>query len=287
MVGVAPRANGSEGMSRLLKPRNVSALVLSFLVGICVVLARPAHAQFAYGSYGDDAARQTLELRIVDATNAIRVRYGLTHLTANHLLRMAARSHSEEMLRLAYFSHTSPTRGEETVSDRVFNAGSTEVEVGENLAVYEGYSLEDIANRVVEDWMNSPGHRANLLKKSYNAIGLGVAFEGRRCLVTQVFAASRVALQPVTPRLQGGQVVARFVGQVRGRVREVGVFDGQNPLARATVGYDGSFDVSVTLRANSGVHALNVGILAGRGHGTSTFEIYNVVQVNTNAVAAR
>ncbi|MBM3463505.1 MAG: hypothetical protein FJX76_15505 [Armatimonadetes bacterium] len=252
------------------------------LVAILLGMAGPA-----LGSYGEEAQRRALESKIVLYTNAVRAKHGLQPLSSDVLLAAAARGHSEEMMTLGYFSHTSPTASLKTVSDRVALAGSSEVEVGENLAYYEGYSLDAVAARVIQDWMDSPGHRANLLKGTYNTIGLGVAFNGRKCLVTQVFASSRITVAPVQTALKGGQIEARLSGRVRNGARELGIFDGRTPLEKVKVAADGTFSANVTLRANSGTHSLSLGLVAGRTGGCATYEIYNSLPIDTNAVAAR
>src|SRR5687768_2327815 len=63
-----------------------------------------------------------LESKIIAQTNAVRRQHGLGTLSYDSLLRRAAVGHSDEMLRLDYFSHTSPNAARRDVSDRVFQA---------------------------------------------------------------------------------------------------------------------------------------------------------------------
>lgn len=130
-----------------------------------------------------------LEGRLLNPTNAERLRPGLAPVSASSVLAQAARHHAEEMTRLAYFSHVSPTPGRREVGDRVSLVGGAQVAVGENLFAVALRDL-DVADRVIAGWMASPGHRANLLGLEWTHVGFGLA-EGRdgRAYVVQVFAA--------------------------------------------------------------------------------------------------
>lgn len=130
-----------------------------------------------------------LEGRLLDLTNAERFRAGLAPAAASTVLAQAARHHAEEMARLAYFSHVSPTPGRREVADRVSIVGGAQAAVGENLAAVSLRNL-DVADQAIAVWMASPGHRDNLLRPEWTHVGFGVA-EGRdgRANVVQVFAA--------------------------------------------------------------------------------------------------
>ncbi|MFN2323006.1 MAG: CAP domain-containing protein [Trueperaceae bacterium] len=130
-----------------------------------------------------------LEARLLDLTNGERLREGLAPVAGSSVLALAARHHAEEMTRLAYFSHVSPTPGRRDVGDRVSLVGGAQIAVGENLAAVSLRDL-DVADRVIAGWMASPGHRANLLRPEWTHSGFGIA-EGRdgRAYVVQVFAA--------------------------------------------------------------------------------------------------
>lgn len=145
---------------------------------LTLALALPAHA----------TRLDSVEQRILEYTNSERQSHGLAPLVLDGSLTEAARAHSEEMARLEYFSHESPTPGHEKLRQRTSAAGCRAREVGENIAYYDGYSPDQVAQQVVTDWMNSPGHRANILRPSFRAIGIGVASNGRKILATQDFA---------------------------------------------------------------------------------------------------
>jgi uncharacterized protein YkwD len=106
--------------------------------------------------------------------NQIRAERGLPSLRENGKLRRAAVGHSGDMVARRFFEHTAP--GGATMVNRIFatryvprNAGWA---LGENLAWGTG-SLST-PRGLMRAWMNSPGHRANIVKRAYREIGIGV-----------------------------------------------------------------------------------------------------------------
>ena len=106
--------------------------------------------------------------QIVAATNRQRAERGLTPLRANALLASAAVLKVEDMFLLQYFAHESPRTGE-GAADLAGRVGYKYILIGENLAL--GNTFET-AEDIVTGWMNSPGHRANILKSGYQEIGV-------------------------------------------------------------------------------------------------------------------
>ena len=111
------------------------------------------------------------ESEVVRLVNEIRVSNGLRPLTQDWQLSRVARYKSQDMRDLGYFSHTSPTYGSPFEMMRSF--GITYRTAGENIA--KGYSTP---KAVVDAWMNSPGHRANILNSAYTHIGVGYVASG-------------------------------------------------------------------------------------------------------------
>lgn len=111
------------------------------------------------------------EAEVVRLVNGIRAENGLKALTANWELSRVARYKSEDMARGGYFSHTSPTYGSPFQMIRSF--GLSYRSAGENIA----YGQRTPA-AVVDAWMNSSGHRANILNASYTQIGVGYCASG-------------------------------------------------------------------------------------------------------------
>ncbi|MGW3286281.1 CAP domain-containing protein [Streptomyces sp. NPDC001002] len=108
---------------------------------------------------------------VVDLTNRERARAGLPPLAIDPLLTRAAQAHSADMVARAFYSHTDPEGGQPW--DRAARAGSRRRTIGENIACGQRSAAE-----VVEGWMNSPGHRANILKPDFTHIGIGFAGGG-------------------------------------------------------------------------------------------------------------
>src|SRR3989344_1949733 len=104
---------------------------------------------------------------IIAATNRIRASSGLDELSLNPKLQLAAMERASDMAAKKYFSHTSPD-GVSAWDWLSVNDYSYEY-AGENLAI--NYTDTQV---LLEDWLASPSHKANLLNPEYNDIGVGV-----------------------------------------------------------------------------------------------------------------
>ena len=111
------------------------------------------------------------ENEVIRLVNEIRAENGLKPLTTNWELSRIARYKSEDMSSNRYFSHTSPTYG--TPFQMIRSFGLSYRSAGENIA----YGQRTPA-AVVNAWMNSSGHRANILNASYTQIGVGYCASG-------------------------------------------------------------------------------------------------------------
>ena len=111
------------------------------------------------------------ESEVIRLVNQRRAENGLKPLTANWELSRVARYKSEDMSSRGYFSHTSPTYGSPFQMIRSF--GLSYRSAGENIA----YGQRTPA-AVVDAWMASSGHRANILSASYTQIGVGYCAGG-------------------------------------------------------------------------------------------------------------
>ncbi|MFE1249443.1 CAP domain-containing protein [Streptomyces sp. NPDC058735] len=109
---------------------------------------------------------------VTDLTNRERGRAGLPPLTVDAHLTAAAQAHSADMVTRAFYAHTAPDGGRPR--DRAAAAGSTRRAIGENIACGHRSPAD-----VVEGWMNSPGHRANILEPGFTHLGVGFAGGGR------------------------------------------------------------------------------------------------------------
>lgn len=138
---------------------------------------------------GDDADLLELEQRIVERINDARSEAGLPPLQPHPLVAEAARAHSEEMARLDYFAHESPTPASRRFTDRLKQAGAQSFgAAAENIA--KGSYGGDPAAGIVQSWMDSPGHRENILSERYLYTGVGVAMRGGTLWSTQVFTSA-------------------------------------------------------------------------------------------------
>ncbi|QAA32595.1 CAP domain-containing protein [Clostridium manihotivorum] len=131
----------------------------------------------------------TIEADILKYTNEERQKNGLKPLTINSTAFKYARSKSEEMIRLNYFDHKSPVNG--YITDIANKNSWRYSNIGENIYTmsFSGQRVEDVASgqKIVQSWMNSPGHRANILNGNYTQIGIGVAAYNGKVMATQIF----------------------------------------------------------------------------------------------------
>jgi uncharacterized YkwD family protein/spore coat assembly protein SafA len=108
------------------------------------------------------------EMEVIRLVNVERAKYGLKPLAHNWELSRVARFKSKDMAQLGYFDHTSPTYG--SPFKMMSDFGIRYSYAGENIAM--GYRTPE---EVVKGWMNSPGHRRNILSSNFTQIGVGYA----------------------------------------------------------------------------------------------------------------
>ncbi|MBM7605269.1 putative YkwD family protein [Metabacillus crassostreae] len=111
------------------------------------------------------------EQQVVESTNQERAKNGLSALKVDPALSQVAREKSLDMQRNNYFSHTSPTYG--SPFDMMKKFGITYRAAGENIAKGQRTPEE-----VVNAWMNSAGHRKNILSANFTHIGVGYVSSG-------------------------------------------------------------------------------------------------------------
>lgn len=108
----------------------------------------------------------TFQEQVVALVNKERAKAGLKPLAVDAALTKAAQAKAKDMSDNNYFSHTSPTYG--SPFDMMKQFGISYKTAGENIAKGQRTPQE-----VMDGWMNSPGHRANILNASYTHIGVG------------------------------------------------------------------------------------------------------------------
>jgi len=158
--------------------RRLPLLAALAACAIAVIAPAPASAQACGNSQADPTIESALVIR--DATlcllNAQRAQQGLRSLAPNRRLALAAKRHAQDMVARDYFSHDS-LDGRDFVT-RIVRAsyvrrGDGGWTLGENLA-WGSYELAT-PSAIVDAWMNSPGHRANILNGRFREIGFGLA----------------------------------------------------------------------------------------------------------------
>ena len=127
-----------------------------------------------------DSTVTSYEQEVIRLVNEIRAENCLKALTYDWELSRVARYKSQDMKDNRYFSHTSPVYG--SPFQMMKNFGISFRSAGENIA--KGYRTPQA---VVNGWMNSSGHRANILNASYTHIGVGYVSDGNYW--TQMFLA--------------------------------------------------------------------------------------------------
>ncbi len=118
-----------------------------------------------------DSSALSFEKEVVRLVNEIRAKNGLKPLAYNWELSRVARYKSQDMHDNRYFSHTSPVYG--LPFQMIKSFGITFRSAGENIA-----KGQTSPKAVVDAWMNSSGHRANILNPSFTGIGLGYVSDG-------------------------------------------------------------------------------------------------------------
>jgi uncharacterized YkwD family protein/spore coat assembly protein SafA len=116
----------------------------------------------------DPGAYNSLEEEVVRLVNIERGKQGLGALKMNWELARVARLKSEDMALKKYFDHQSPTYG--SPFDMIKSFGIKYLNAGENIAKGQKNAAD-----VMKGWMNSAGHKANILNANYTEIGVGVA----------------------------------------------------------------------------------------------------------------
>ncbi|MDQ0160356.1 putative YkwD family protein [Alkalibacillus salilacus] len=132
---------------------------------------------------------QSPEEKVAELTNAERQDQGRSPLTYSTELSKVAEEKAKDMYNNNYFSHTSPTYG--SPFDMMNQFGINYRTAGENIA-----KGQPSASAVVQDWMNSTGHRRNILSPDFNRIGVG-SYQGHW---VQMFIYSETTQDPNPPK---------------------------------------------------------------------------------------
>jgi uncharacterized protein YkwD len=154
-----------------VRPFTAAAILVS---GSALVSAIPASSSNCAGAEAEAQALSPtqLEASLTCLINEERAKAGLRSVRSSGRLRQAALRHSRDMVRRGYFEHTSPSG--KTFVDRINATGYTRRArrwlLGENLIW--GRGTESTPQAMVDDWIGSPPHRANLLRARFREIGV-------------------------------------------------------------------------------------------------------------------
>jgi|GEM_PF-490275 uncharacterized protein YkwD len=138
-----------------------------------------------------------VEELIFEMTNQARRAQGLAPLAKDDELGNMARAYSNDMLQRHFFDHTNPEGL--SIDERLSKDYHHRVNImGENIWSGSGYDpgkAQDLAKEIVQDWLNSPGHRENVLSPDFTHLGVGVSAHHQSIRATQEFV-GRFSLWP-------------------------------------------------------------------------------------------
>jgi hypothetical protein len=152
-----------------------------------------------------DAMPDTARLA-ADLANQVRIEQGLPPLEYDPTLAAIAETHCLDMIERNYFGHQSPEGWLERHRVARWHRGFIGV-TGENIWGMDGRErpASELAELMVDNWMESPKHKENILRPNYNRMGVGLVREGNKFRAAHLFAEAAARLDPpVEFRLQRG-----------------------------------------------------------------------------------
>lgn len=138
-----------------------------------------------------DPDYQLLNAAVFYLTNVERTNRGVSALPHHELLEVAAYNHSMKMATTGFFSHTNTVdKSRASTEDRGHLAGIANPKFAENIAYNYpdvGSTYLQVATKLIDQWMNSPGHRSNILSTEGKQMGAGTYYYSGKIYGTQVF----------------------------------------------------------------------------------------------------
>lgn len=188
------RYNGS--LSHLfLNARSAFLLAVSIITSLPLASQPASVAQTESFKGAINVEIRRIEAMVFEMLNRERRKAGRNHLKLDAPLTSLARRHSLDMATRGYLSHTNPSgdgptqRGQKAgLTVTRSKRGETRTGISENIGLMPtGYvkghgwvrTADDVARAMMRDWMNSPAHRSNILDTSSEAVGVGVAADGK------------------------------------------------------------------------------------------------------------
>jgi uncharacterized protein YkwD len=216
----------------VLSPARFPSILTALILSLCAVAsaAEPPSAK--------------LEKEMFELVNKDRKAHGKKPLKFSDGFAAVARAHSADMAKAGFFGHKSPTTGQ--VANRLVAAKLRVKTCGENVA--KNYTVKNAEERL----MNSPGHRANILRDVYSHIGIGIVRSGIGLYyITQVFGTP-------APKLD----LAKTHANMLAKLNKTRIAKGKLPFkGNATLNHVAAQQAAVMANAGKGV-TLNIGQLA-------------------------
>jgi uncharacterized protein YkwD len=170
----------------------VAAVLVTFFTQIIPLIAFPTpsvNQLHAVSPPPGVTYLEKLEDLVFQKTNQQRRAKGLDPLSQDNELREVARAYSNDMLVRRFFDHTTPDGI--SFGERILDRYRHRVRfVGENIWSASGYNLgkiHQIAKEIVDDWMSSHSHRANMLDPDFTHLGVGISGRNGTIRATQEF----------------------------------------------------------------------------------------------------
>lgn len=183
-------------------PHILGHKALALFSGLLVTLKIFTLALLSFGPVIPAFSSAITPANIISLTNQSRESYQLRDLSENLVLDKAAQIKADDMLARGYFSHNTPDG--KTPWDFITGSGYGYIMAGENLAV----NFTEAEN-VEQAWMDSPGHKANIVNKNFEEIGIGISqgeYQGHSAIfVVQMFgtpAEQKITLTDTPTRVQ-------------------------------------------------------------------------------------
>jgi uncharacterized protein YkwD len=163
----------------------IAVLVVAALGAVVVQRDEAAGLPDAEGCPGSGAFPEKTDLEanraaILCLLNAERAKHGLVPLRQHPLLELASQRHSDDMVSRKFYEHETPDGVDPQM--RLSAVGYAPPWTGENL--YTGTGSEATPVRALKRWMESPGHRENILRPEFTEVGVGIAYESPKPDIT-------------------------------------------------------------------------------------------------------
>tara|TARA_B110000483_G_scaffold47502_1_gene59201 strand:- start:59 stop:661 length:603 start_codon:yes stop_codon:yes gene_type:complete len=198
--------------------RNTLFFIFLFLVKINLAqLELHRWSDDSYGKYNSDSfqkleiVNQKIDVVNIDypllnaaifySTNLQREKYRKIPFIFSKYLTKAAQEHSEDMVEFKFYSHTSKVRGKKTMSERLKLVGISNAFTAENIFDFflKSPTYWSLAQGLVNGWMESKGHRANILNKNYEYLGCGSKYYFNKDWIDHFYVKSTQNFSSISP----------------------------------------------------------------------------------------